>query len=104
MALLLNCLLSKQPVCKAVQSFMRSGDGTVGRGSPGSLCLGTFLQQAPAVCIRGRLSVYKRLRLLVVKEPGMEAFANGQNLPLRTQPEANAAFGMLFNMFGLLLL
>lgn len=50
-------------------------------GSQGCVCLETFLQLAQSSFIRGRLSVCKRLRLLVLKERMREAFANGQNLP-----------------------
>lgn len=38
------------------------------------------MQLAQSIFIRGHLSVYKRLRLLVLKEHMMEAFVNGQNL------------------------
>lgn len=43
--------------------------------------LETFLQWTQSVSIRGHLSVYRRLRLLVSKEHVMEAFVGGQTLP-----------------------
>lgn len=39
------------------------------------------MQLAQSIFVRDRLSVYKRLRLLVLKEHVMEAFVNGQILP-----------------------
>lgn len=79
---------------KAVQSFMEIGARNMmvcGRLSS-SICLETFLQLAQSIFIRGRLSVYKRLGLLVLKECVMKAFVNGQTL--RTEFKLSLLWGL----------